>query len=204
MKKVRIILSMMLLTLATAVFAQNVSVSGVITDASNGEPVPGASVILRGTTTGTMSNVDGMFSLTAPSNATLIISSIGYVTTEVPVNGRSTINVALDVDNELLEEVVVTALGISREKKALGYAVQDVKGETLTQAASASLSGALQGKVSGLEIHSSSGMPGASSRIVIRGARSLDGNNQPLYVIDGMPVSSSPDRSTGNSVTGSD
>ena len=204
MKKVRIILSMMLLTLATAVFAQNVSVSGVITDASNGEPVPGASVILRGTTTGTMSNVDGMFSLTAPSNATLIISSIGYVTTEVPVNGRSTINVALDVDNELLEEVVVTALGISREKKALGYAVQDVKGETLTQAASASLSGALQGKVSGLEIHSSSGMPGASSRIVIRGARSLDGNNQPLYVIDGMPVASNSDRSTGNSVTGAD
>ncbi|MBR5431327.1 MAG: SusC/RagA family TonB-linked outer membrane protein [Bacteroidales bacterium] len=204
MKKVRIILSMMLLTLATAVFAQNVSVSGTVTDASNGESVPGASVILRGTTTGTVTNLDGMFALTVPSNAALIISSIGYKTVEVPVNGRSTINVALEVDNELLEEVVVTALGISREKKALGYAVQDVKGDALTQAASSSLSSALQGKVSGLQISSSSGMPGASSKIVIRGARSLDGNNQPLYVIDGMPVSSSPDRSTGNSVTGSD
>ena len=204
MKKVRIILSMMLLTLATAVFAQNVSVSGVVTDASNGESVPGASVILRGTTTGTVTNLDGRFAITAPSNAALIFSSIGYKTVEVPINGRSTINVALEVDNEMLEEVVVTALGISREKKALGYAVQDVKGETLTQAASASLSGALQGKVSGLEIHSSSGMPGASSRIVIRGARSLDGNNQPLYVIDGMPVASNADRSTGNSVTGAD
>ncbi|MBR3285603.1 MAG: TonB-dependent receptor plug domain-containing protein, partial [Bacteroidales bacterium] len=194
----------MLLTLATAVFAQNVSVSGTVTDASNGESVPGASVILRGTTTGTVTNLDGMFALTVPSNAALIISSIGYKTVEVPVNGRSTINVALEVDNELLEEVVVTALGISREKKALGYAVQDVKGDALTQAASSSLSSALQGKVSGLQISSSSGMPGASSKIVIRGARSLDGNNQPLYVIDGMPVSSSPDRSTGNSVTGSD
>ena len=204
MKKVRITLSMVLLLLATTLFAQNVSVSGVVTDASNGESIPGASVILRGTTTGTVTDINGGFTLTAPSNATLIISSIGYKTAEVPVNGRSTTNIALDVDNELLEEVVVTALGISREKKALGYAVQDVKGDALTQAASSSLSGALQGKVSGLEIHSSSGMPGASSRIVIRGARSLDGNNQPLYVIDGMPVASTPDRSTGNSVTGAD
>ena len=155
MKKVRITLSMVLLLLATTLFAQNVSVSGVVTDASNGESIPGASVILRGTTTGTVTDINGGFTLTAPSNATLIISSIGYKTAEVPVNGRSTINVALDVDNELLEEVVVTALGISREKKALGYAVQDVKGDALTQAASSSLSGALQGKVSGLEISSS-------------------------------------------------
>ena len=195
---------MVLLLMATALFAQNISVSGIVTDASNGESVPGASVILRGTTTGTVTNLDGRFAITVPSNASLIFSSIGYKTVEVSVNGRSTINVALEVDNEMLEEVVVTALGISREKKALGYAVQDVKGEALTQAASASLSGALQGKVSGLEISSSSGMPGASSRIVIRGARSLDGNNQPLYVIDGMPVASTPDRSTGNSVTGAD
>ena len=204
MKKVRITLSMVLLLMATALFAQNISVSGIVTDASNGESVPGASVILRGTTTGTVTNLDGRFAITVPSNASLIFSSIGYKTVEVSVNGRSTINVALEVDNEMLEEVVVTALGISREKKALGYAVQDVKGEALTQAASASLSGALQGKVSGLEISSSSGMPGASSKIVIRGARSLDGNNQPLYVIDGMPVASTPDRSTGSSVTGAD
>ena len=103
-----------------------------------------------------------------------------------------------------MDEVVVTAMGISREKKALGYAVQDIKSDELTQAASTSLAGALQGKVSGVDITPSSGMPGASSKITIRGSRSFTGNNTPLYVVDGMPISSTSDMNTLNSVTGSD
>jgi TonB-linked SusC/RagA family outer membrane protein len=103
-----------------------------------------------------------------------------------------------------LDEVVVTALGISKERKALGYAVQDVKGDELTQAASTSLSGAIQGKIAGVEIAPSSGMPGASAKITIRGSRSFTDDNTPLYVIDGMPITSTSDWDTGNSVTGSD
>ena len=111
-------------------------------------------------------------------------------------------------DTQNLDEVVVTAMGISKEKKALGYAVQDVKSDELTQGANTSLSGALQGKVSGIDIASSSGMPGASSKIMIRGARSFTGDNSPLYVIDGMPIASTADVNTdtmnNGSVSGAD
>ena len=104
----------------------------------------------------------------------------------------------------MIEDVVITAMGISREKKALGYSVQDIKSDELVNAANTSLGSALQGKVSGIDITPSSGMPGASSKIVIRGARSFDGDNTPLYVVDGMPIASTPDVYTDESVTGSD
>ena len=116
----------------------------------------------------------------------------------------SNVNVKLLADTQNLDEVVVTAMGISKEKKALGYAVQDVKADELTKGANTSLSGALQGKVSGVEISPSSGMPGASSKITIRGSRSFTGDNTPLYVIDGMPVASTADVDTGSSVSGTD
>ena len=130
------------------------------------------------------------------------ISYIGMQTAEVAI--APVIKVILKTDAKALDEVVVTAMGISKEKKALGYAVQDVKGDKLTQASSSNLSSALQGKVSGVEISPSSGMPGASSKMTIRGSRSFTGNNTPLYVVDGMPISSSTDLDTFNSVTGSD
>lgn len=114
------------------------------------------------------------------------------------------IRVVLSASSQALSEVVVTAMGISKEKKALGYAVQDVKGDELTQAASTNLASALQGKVSGVEIYPSSGMPGASAKITIRGSRSFSGDNTPLYVVDGMPIASTYDKGTGNSVTGAD
>ena len=116
---------------------------------------------------------------------------------------KPVVNIVLKSDTELLDEVVVTAMGISKEKKALAYAVQDVKGEQLTQAASTSLSSALQGKVSGVDITPSSGMPGASSQITIRGVRSFTGDNTPLYVVDGMPISSAADIDTDTRNTGS-
>jgi TonB-linked SusC/RagA family outer membrane protein len=159
---------------------------------------------VKGTTTGVITDVNGSFTLTnVPANArTLVISYVGMATQEVAI--RPTVNVQLQSGSHSLDEVVVTAMGISREKKALGYATQEVGSETLSQAASTNIAGALQGKVSGVEIVPSSGMPGASARITIRGARSFTGDNTPLYVIDGMPVSSTYDISTGNSVTGGD
>jgi len=184
--------------------AQVTRVTGNVTSSEDGEPVTGASVLVKGTNVGTITDIDGNFTISnVPSNATtLVISFIGMQTQEVPI--RETVRVMLRPDSELLDEVVVTAMGISKEKKALGYAVQDVKSDKLMQGMSTDLAGAISGKVSGLNITASSGMPGASSQITIRGARSFDGNNTPLYVVDGMPIASTSDRDTGNSVTGSD
>ena len=135
------------------------------------------------------------------------VSYVGMISQDVSIK-PGVIKVVLKSDAKALDEVVVTAMGISREKKALGYAVQDVKSDQLTQAANSNLAGALQGKVSGLDVKPSSGMPGASSQITIRGARSFSGDNTPLYVIDGMPVTSTPDVSTdiqnNGSVSGAD
>ncbi len=183
--------------------AQVTRVTGNVTSSEDGEPVVGASVLVKGTNVGTITDIDGNFTIgNVPRNATtLVISFIGMQTQEIPI--RETVRVMLRPDSELLDEVVVTAMGISKEKKALGYAVQDVKSEKLMQGMSTDLAGAISGKVSGLNITSSSGMPGASSHITIRGARSFDGDNTPLYVVDGMPVASGAP-STGSSVTGAD
>ena len=183
--------------------AQVSRVTGNVTSSEDGEPVVGASVLVKGTNVGTITDIDGNFTIgNVPSNATtLVISFIGMQTQEIPI--KDNVRVMLRPDSELLDEVVVTAMGISKEKKALGYAVQDVKSEKLMQGMSTDLAGAISGKVSGLNITASSGMPGASSHITIRGARSFDGDNTPLYVVDGMPVASSAP-STGSSVTGAD
>jgi len=193
-----------MLVAATSAFAQNVTVKGAVTDAQTGEAIPGASILMKGTFNGTVTDMSGNYSLTIPADAVLEFSSIGYEAVSVEVKGKAIISVALNPSIEYLNEVVVTAMGISREKKALGYAVQDVKSDELTQAAASSLSSAIQGKVAGLEVSTSSGMPGASAKITIRGSRSFDGDNTPLYVVDGMPVASTPDIDTQNSVTGAD
>ena len=178
------------------VTAQTQKVTGVVISEEDGQPVVGASVLVKGTTLGTITDVDGNFNLSnVPSAAkTLQISYIGMQTQEVVI--KPNLRVVLKADAQKLDEVVVTAMGISREKKALGYAVQDVKSDALTRAANTDLAGALQGKVSGIDITPSSGMPGASSKITIRGSRSFTGDNTPLYVIDGMPIASTADVST--------
>ena len=184
------------------VSAQTSKVTGKVIG-EDGEPVIGASIIVKGTTVGTVTDFDGNFELEVPANGKqLVISYIGMKSKEVVVSPN--VNVTLMSDTQNLDEVVVTAMGISKEKKALGYAVQDVKADELTKGANTSLSGALQGKVSGVEISPSSGMPGASSKITIRGSRSFTGDNTPLYVIDGMPVASTADVDTGSSVSGTD
>ena len=191
------------------VTAQTSRVTGLVTSEEDGQPVVGASILVNGTTLGTITDIDGKFTIAnVPSSAkTLRISYVGMISQDVSIK-PGVIKVVLKSDAKALDEVVVTAMGISREKKALGYAVQDVKSDQLTQAANSNLAGALQGKVSGLAVKPSSGMPGASSQITIRGARSFSGDNTPLYVIDGMPITSTPDVSTdiqnNGSVSGAD
>ncbi|WP_264534988.1 SusC/RagA family TonB-linked outer membrane protein [Flavobacterium sp. N1736] len=183
-------------------FAQEKAITGTVSD-NAGIPLPGVSILVKGTKSGTQTDLDGKYSIKAESKQILIFSYIGMKTQEVTANS-SVVNIKLKDESVELEGVVVTALGVKKSTRALGYATQEVKAADLTRANNNSLSGALQGKLAGVQITSSSGAPGASSQIVIRGARSFTGNNTPLYVIDGMPVASQPDFSTGNGVTGSD
>ncbi|MDD4592271.1 MAG: SusC/RagA family TonB-linked outer membrane protein, partial [Parabacteroides sp.] len=166
---------------------------GTVVDAA-GEPVIGASIQIKGTSQGTVSDINGVFSLTAPSEGTLIISYVGYRTQEVPVSARVT--VFLREDTELLEEIVVTALGLTREKKTLGYGVSSVSGDEILKAQTVNPMAALQGKVAGLDV-SSAPNPGGTQNVAIRGFSSF-GNNQPLYVIDGVPITNAQNRTGSN------
>ena len=174
-------------------------VRGTVVD-NSGEPLIGVTIQVKGTSQGTVTDFDGNFALSAPAGGTLVVSYVGFASQEVPVSAN--VNVVLESDTELLDELVVTALGIKRDRKALGYAAQDLNSDQLSKSGTTSLANAIQGKLTGVDIRQSSGAPGASAQIVIRGARSFDGNNQPLYVVDGMPINTSADFSTGNSVTG--
>ncbi|TDQ75312.1 SusC/RagA family TonB-linked outer membrane protein [Sphingobacterium yanglingense] len=185
-------------------FAQNRQVSGKVTSSVDGSPIVGASVSVVGTSTATQTDNVGGFKLSVPEGATLNVSYIGYLSQRLTVGTQTTINVVLESEENSLEEVVVTAMGQSRQKRALSYATQEVKGDKLTEAANSNLATAIQGKVSGVQVTPSSGMPGASANITIRGARSFTGNNSPLYVVDGLPISSTAEVSTLNSVTGAD
>ncbi|MCC2599612.1 SusC/RagA family TonB-linked outer membrane protein [Sphingobacterium sp. FBM7-1] len=183
-------------------FAQNRQVSGVVTSASDGSPLAGVSVAVVGTSSATQTDGDGNYSINVATDATLAFSYIGYVSQRVPVNNRSTINISLVADETSLEEVVVTAQGIERTARSIGYATQNVSGENLQQRSEPNVLNALQGKVAGVNISSSSGQPGSSTNINIRGITSFGGNNQPLIVVDGIIFSNDTDNSQ-NSLFGS-
>ena len=185
-------------------FAQNRQVSGKVTSSVDGAPVAGASISVVGTSTATQTDNAGVFKINVAEGSTLSVSYIGYLAQRITVGTQTTINIVLESEENSLEEVVVTAMGQSRQKRALSYATQEVKGDKLTEAANSNLATAIQGKVAGVQVTPSSGMPGASANITIRGARSFTGNNSPLYVVDGMPISSGNEVSTGNSVSGAD
>jgi TonB-linked SusC/RagA family outer membrane protein len=191
----------LLLALVTQItFAQERAVSGTVSD-NTGLPLPGVSVLVKGTKTGTQTDFDGKYSIKATSSQTLVFSYIGMQTQEVKATSTN-VNVKLASEAIMLEgAVVTTALGISKKTKSLGYSVQDVKGDAINKAKEVNIINSLQGRVSGAQITNTSGAVGASSRIVIRGVSSLGGNNQPLFVIDGIPISNSSFGSTGNEGT---
>lgn len=192
----RKLLSLLLtfLTVSVSAIAQEITIQGKVVFSGDNEPLIGATIIPVGGGTGVSTDIDGNFSLKVPDTVKKInVSYVGMTTQQVDVTSGQPMTIALSTSEAMLDEVVVTAFGVKRDRKGLGYAVQDLKAEDLNTAGTTSLSSAMQGKLSGVEIRPSSGAPGASSNITIRGVRSFSGNNAPLYVIDGMPVESTPD-----------
>ncbi|MFZ9189877.1 MAG: SusC/RagA family TonB-linked outer membrane protein, partial [Schleiferiaceae bacterium] len=172
--------------LSVSAFAQR-TVTGSVTDAATGEGLPSASVRVKGTNNAAVTNYDGKYSITAGQNAVLVFSALGYATQEVAASG-AVVNVKLAESTSKLDEVVVTALGITRDKKTVGYAVQEVSGAEVTKVKDANFMASLSGKVAGVTIRQS-GTMGGSSNVVVRGYKSLTGNNQALFVVDGIPIS---------------
>ncbi|MDR3218430.1 MAG: SusC/RagA family TonB-linked outer membrane protein [Dysgonamonadaceae bacterium] len=187
MKRLILLLTCFIIGMGLAI-AQDKQVSGTVTD-ETGEPIVGASVIAKGTTIGRATDTNGKFVFTVPTSVkTLVVKYVGYADAEA--DALENVTIRLEPDTKTLGEVVVTALGISREKKALGYAVQEIDGSELlkTRGGLNNPVNALQGKIAGLQILSSSGSIGGSSKVLIRGVKSISGNNQPLFVIDGVPI----------------
>lgn len=187
-------LCMSILCLSQRVWSQDRQVTGKVTESDN-TSLPGVSVMIKGTTRGTTTASDGTFKLSLKEGATLIFSSLGFEKKEVKVGNQSVLNVSLNSSTSSLDEVVVTALGFSQEKKSLGYAVQEVKSEAIQNSGQANIVTALQGQVAGAIISGGGGDPGAGTNIILRGITSLSGgsNNQPLFVIDGIIISNSTD-----------
>ncbi|MDL5512528.1 SusC/RagA family TonB-linked outer membrane protein [Arenibacter sp. M-2] len=185
-KKIILALSLVLFLLHTA-YAQRLSVSGTVTEA-NGGPLPGVNVLEQGTTNGVQTDFDGNYTINVSTGSTLVFSYLGMKTQTVVVGSSTTVNLSMEEDSSQLDEVVVTALGIKRETRALGYAAQEVKGEEFTEARETNIANSLAGKVAGVQVTNIATGAGGSSRVVIRGNSSISGNDAPLYVIDGVPI----------------
>ncbi len=185
-KKIQFLMFFLICLFTGSILAQK-EVTGVVND-SSGEPLPGLSVVVKGTSNGVVTDFDGNYIISVPGNeSTLVYSFIGMNTQEITVGDQTTINVVLTESTEALDEVVVTALGISREKKSLGYSISEVGGDALRSVTQENALNALSGRVSGVQINNTGG-PGSTVKVVIRGASSLTTDNQPLYVIDGVPL----------------
>ena len=187
MKKISLILTALLM--ACSMFAQNIAVRGTVTDASTGEPMAFASIVVKGTMTGTTTGLDGSYSLNVNPNAVLVVSSLGYKTQEIAVNSRSVINCALEPDAEYLDDVIVIGYGTTRREAKTG-AVSTVKADEIVAVPASSVDKMLAGKMAGVTISSESGQPGSNSQIRIRGTSSINAGNEPLWVVDGIPVMS--------------
>lgn len=188
----RVILFFLLSMFAIVALQAQRTVKGTVTDAETGEALEGVQIVVEGTTVGKFTDSEGTYTLLVPAEGqVLVFTYVGKLKQEIPINGQSTIDVQLGDDVLQLEEVVVTAIGIEREKKSLGYAVQEVGGDALVNSREVNLMNALSSKVAGLQVNSSNGMPGAGSYILLRGSTSFRDINQPLIVIDGVPVDNS-------------
>ena len=188
MKKAKLFFSAILALLTVSLSAQSVKVSGTVTDASNGDPVIGAAVQLKGSTSNyTLTDSFGAYSISVPSNATLTVSCMGYVLAEVSVNGRQNLDIALNPDSQLLDETIVVAYGTAKREAVTG-SVSAVKGQGLAEAPVSSVDKMLSGKLAGVQISANSGQPGAASQIRVRGTSSINASNAPLWVVDGIPI----------------
>ncbi|MEN9744867.1 MAG: hypothetical protein RL640_705, partial [Bacteroidota bacterium] len=181
-----------LLFLATSLFAQNRKIVGKIVGKNN-EPIAGASVAVKGTNVGASAKEDGNFSIDAKGAVTLIVTSIGFNTTEVPVGAdQSSVTISLTPTEGLNSaEIVVTSFGMTKSKRQLGYSVTQINGDRFTESRTANVGNALSGKVAGVNVSTPATGAAGSARVVIRGGSSLLGNDQPLYVINGVPMESS-------------
>ncbi len=191
MKKARFIVSALFALISLSLSAQNITVTGSIVDESTGEGIPFASVMVKGTMTGAASNADGVYSISAPANGTLVFSAVGYATNETAINGKATINVVLATDTEFLEETVVVGYGSAKKISAITGSAATVNSKMLKNAPVASVGDALQGQIAGLQVWTSSGEPSASVSMRIRGVNSINASTEPLYILDGSPVASS-------------
>ena len=189
-KKLQIFLIVLLSSLSIISKAQSDRViKGIVTSTEDGSGLPGVNVVEKGTTNGTATDFDGNYTLVVSEDATIIqFSGVGLTSREVEIGNQSQINLKMGEDVEQMEAVVVTALGITREKASLGYSVQEVDAASLTGAQESNVINSLSGKVAGVQISGGSGSMGGSSRVLIRGASSATGNNSPLYVVDGIPL----------------
>jgi TonB-linked SusC/RagA family outer membrane protein len=197
MRKKLLVFGVFLLSLVSSLtYAQSMNITGKVGE-ENGDALYGVNVTIKGTTTGTTTDATGKYSIAASKGQTLTYSYIGFSSQEVVVGNANVVNISLAPDASVLGEVVVTALGVSRDKRALQYAVSEVAGENFTKARSNNLGSALSGRIAGVNVTTPANGAGGSSRVVIRGNKSLGGQNQPLYVIDGVPMDNSQGGSVG-------
>jgi len=188
MKKFSVFLAFLLFLGVQVVDAQDREITGVVTSADDGLSLPGVSVVVKGTTIGTITNLDGVYVLSVPETATtLVFSFVGMKTTEVEIGGQSTIDLVMEADILGLDEVVVVAYGVQRKEAKTG-SVAVVKADEMKSIPVTSADKLLQGKVAGLQVNSGSGMPGSETEITIRGVGTINAGTEPLYVIDGVPV----------------
>jgi len=195
MKKILILLAICTFGLEP-LMAQTREIKGIVTSAEDGSTIPGVTVTVKGTTLGTITDLDGNFTIRVPQNAqTLVFSFVGMETQEAPITGSS-LNIQLQPEIQGINEVVVTALGISRQKKSLGYSVQEVSGEAVNAVKSDNFITSLSGKVSGIQVQNSTNF-GGSTNVTIRGSSSLTQSNQALFVVDGVPIDNSNVNNSG-------
>lgn len=186
MEKIKVFLSILCAFVAVTVSAQNMRVSGTVTDAATGEGIPFASLRVKGTTNGTSTDASGAYTINVPANAVIIFSAIGYVTAEEDVNGKGVVNASLSPDTENLEETVVVAYGTAKKSSFTGSA-STVKSESLEKRSVSNVSKAIEGMVAGVQATSGTGQPGDGATIYIRGTGSINADSTPLYVVDGIP-----------------
>ena len=203
--KQKLLLSFCLcLLLSFGTWAQNISVKGTVKDGSTGEAVPGVSIIIQGTSTGTVTDVNGQYDLDVPQGATLVFSAVGYTNQNVVVGAETEINVTMEPSTQELGEVIVTAQGIERKKEALGFAVSTVDSKEIADRTEGDVVRSLRSKASGVNITQQNGLSGSGTNILIRGYTSITGDNQPLFIVDGVPFNTSTNNNNGDGSGASD